>query len=208
MDNIKIAKQLIGMARELVGKAKFTDGLGEDSDNSNAKYNAQFEKIIRELYPDHVAKTIIMCGRNLDRSYPVKGTMGNGNIILKYVADPESKRFIIMALNSVAHHVKPSDTRDIINLYKFLKKQVEDGYVILTDCNTYSIPFLAAFAKNNGYWFNADEPRYEFGNTGDERDISRACVVMKHKPSYAPDSNADEFTKDRKNLDNTVRNLQ
>jgi hypothetical protein len=203
-NNIRIARQLIRLAKELVGRATFTDGIGEDSDNSNALYDKQLKQIIKKLYPNNVAKSIVMsCGYY--KRYPLKGTMGNGNIILQYAADPNKKVFVITALVSERHRVMLSDLRDIANLYQFLKKQVDDGYKIVTSCNTYSIPFLAVFAKKNGFYFNAKEPQYEFGDTGDTRDVSRECVVMKEKPDNAPEDNVEQFSKDRKNLDEIMK---
>lgn len=201
-----IARRLVGMARELVGMAKFTDGLGEDSDNTNAQYDAQYERIVRELYPRNVAETIIMCGHGLDFHLPIKGTMGNGNIVLKYYADPRRKQLILQALVSEKHKIQPSDARDIINLYKFLKKQVDNGYTIVTDCNTHSITFLATFAKKNNYYFHAGDARMEFGETGDAGDMSRFCICCKNAPHGRDDNNADEFSKERPNLDKLVEN--
>ena len=205
--NIRIAKSLVRIAMELVGRARFTDGLGEDSDNTNAKYDAQYERIVRELYPNNVAETIIMCGHGLDYHMPIKGTMGNGNIVLKYNADPRMKELIIQALVSEKHRITPADTRDIINLYKFLKKQVDDGYAIETDCNTHSIPFLSTFAKKNNYHFHAGPARMEFGDTGDEGDLSRMCICCRRDDPRAHGiDNADRFTRERPNLDRMVDN--
>ena len=204
--NIKIAKQLIGLAKELVGRATFTDGLGEDSDNSNDKYDKQYFDIIKKLYPQNMVDTIQMSDENCRRFFPIRGTMGNGNLVLKYYADRRRKQLIIMALVAEKHRLVPSDVKDLMNLYKFLKKQVEDGYVILTDCNTYSITFLATFAKKNGYYFHADRSRDPFMGRGvnDEKNMSRQCVCCKNPPPYAEENNVDEFTKDRNNLDKLV----
>lgn len=202
--NVKVAKELVKLARNLVG-SKFTDGLGEDSDNTNEQYDAQYEQIVRELYPHNVASTIIMSGHGLDYHLPVKGTMGNGNLILKYYADPRRKLLIIQALVSQKHKIQPSDTRDLINLYKFLKKQVEDGYTIVTDCNEHSITFLATFAKKNHYYFHAGESHNMFGETGDSRDRSRECICCKNAPrNHENDDNADAFSRNRPNLDRLI----
>ena len=157
-----------------------------------------------EGYPQDVVHRIVMSGHGLDRAMPIHGTMGNGNIVLKYYADPYEKRFIIEALVSERHRIMPSDTRDIISLYNFLKKQVEDGYTILTDCNSYSITFLASFARKNGYYFHAGRERNMFGPTGDPRDKSRFCICCKDKPSGQGANNADQFTKDRPALERQV----
>ena len=204
MENIRIAKRLVALAKELVGMARFTDGLGEDSDDSNAKYDRQYERIVRSLYPRGMAETIIMGGRMLEMQLPIHATMGNGNIVLKYYADKRAKQLIIEALVSEKHRLMPSDTRDIIELYNFLKKQVEDGYTIMTDCNTYSITFLATFARKNGYYFHAGEARVPPGGNGNSRDMTRMCICCKEKPDYSEDDNSDEFTKERQNLDRLV----
>ena len=211
-NNVKIAKQLIGMARELVGRATFTDDLGEDSDNSNAKYNRQYEKIVRELFPDMVAKMIIMSGRMSEQMFPVHGTMGNGNIVLKYAVDEDHKSIFLMALVAEKHHIMPSDMRDIANLFKLLKKKVEDGYVLLADCNEQSVTFLSSFAKKNGYYCNIGESRNMMEMYGiPEKYYTRMCVVAKEKISevdigmgrtHRPgEDNKNDFSKERPNIE-------
>ena len=217
MDNIRIAKQLVGMARELLGRAKFTDGIGEDSDNSNMKYDREYENIIRELYPDQYANFIIMSGHQYDRMFPKHGTMGNGNLILKYCVNERRKEMLLLGLASKEHRIRRSDVVDLMSLYKTLKEQViEKGYKILADCNEHSKTFLATFAKKNGYYFYAEEPRFMGGNN--DMDASAMCVCSKEKltspfmptgvpmPFYPGEDNADKFTKDRKNLDKIIDN--
>ena len=138
--NAKIAKDLVKMARELVAMSRFTDEIGQDTgtddeQNTNSANDRQYEEILRKLYPNSIAQNLINMGRNLDIGAMhggLKGTMGNGNMYLKYNAFPREKKFIIMGFVSKASHLTEQDKQDVYNLFKFLEKQVENGYTIVT----------------------------------------------------------------------------
>ena len=122
--NTRIAKQLIRIARELVSMARFTDGLGEDSDNSNSANDAQYEEILHTLYPDDVAQGLISMGHGIDSASRMsgghQGTMGNGNMYMKYETFPRDKTFVIMGFVSKENHLTENDKQDVYNLFKFL----------------------------------------------------------------------------------------
>lgn len=155
--NAKIARQLIGLAKELVSMSKFSDGLGEDSDNSNSANDAQYEEILKQLYDAGIAGRIINEGHSLDSMAEHKGTMGNGNLFMKY--ETVGNTFIIMGLVSKRksfarkgdmkkkedRKLYEQDKQDIRDLFKFLEKQVNDGYVISTSCNRFSLVFMKGF---------------------------------------------------------------
>ena len=141
--NVKMAKDLVKMARELVAMSRFTDEIGQDTgtddeQNTNSANDRQYEEILRKLYPNSIAQNLINMGRNLDIGAMhggLKGTMGNGNMYLKYNAFPREKKLIIMGFVSKTSHLTEQDKQDVYNLFKFLEKQVENGYTIITGCN-------------------------------------------------------------------------
>ena len=210
--NVKMAKDLVKMARELVAMSRFTDEIGQDTgtddeQNTNSANDRQYEEILRKLYPNSIAQNLINMGRNLDIGAMhggLKGTMGNGNMYLKYNAFPREKKLIIMGFVSKTSHLTEQDKQDVYNLFKFLEKQVENGYTIITGCNRYSLPFLTAFARKNNYYFRATEEFNEFGNAElNENNLSRNCICRKRRP------NDDEGSLDRMfSTDSTLDKVQ
>lgn len=208
--NTRVAKQLIRIARELVSMAKFTDGLGEDSDNSNSANDRQYEEILHTLYPDDVAQGLISMGYGVDNASRMsgghQGTMGNGNMYMKYETFPRDKTFVIMGFVSKENHLTENDKQDVYNLFKFLEEQVENGYTITTGCNRYSLPFLTAFAKKNGYYFNAGQEYNEFGNADlNDNNLSRNCICRKRKPTDRDNGNLDQLFSTDSKLDRVQR---
>ena len=211
--NVRIAKELVKLAKSLVA-ARFSDGLGEDTGteeegNTNSLNDRQYNEVLEKLYPMGIARSLINMGEGLDRNARRSGghaaTMGNGNMYMKYEAFPREKQFIIMGFVSKARHLSEQDKEDVYNLFKFLERQVEDGYEIRTGCNRYSLPFLVAFAKKNGYYFMGGSEYNEFGNAGlNENNLSRDCVVRKRR-DWDGEGNADQMYSTDSMLDRAQR---
>lgn len=201
-NRIKIARELVKLAKELVSRSTFKDWDGQDTGtrgfNDEESAGGSYEQILRDRYknsPD-VAETIIDMGGRMDRHTELsggrKGTMYNGNMVLKWNAFQNAKKLIIMAFVSKKSKITRSDVPDIINMFGFLKKYVEQGYAIFTDCNMNSIQFLATFALWNKYYFHAGEAKMEFSEIGDDREKSRNCICAKMDMGYGP-NNAKQF---------------
>lgn len=191
--NVKIARELVRIAKSLVGMARFTDGLGEDTGteeegNTNAINDSKYEEILEGLYPHGIAQNIIDMGKRVDYQVDMtgghKGTLGNGNLYLKYEAFSRKKQFIIMGFVSKKHKMTPEDKEDICHLFDFLHDVVEKGYAIVTSCNRFSLPFLKKFAEINHYHFANRDEMDEFGNSGmSDNNLSKECMVSKNGPS-------------------------
>lgn len=202
-NRIKIARELVKLAKDIVSMSTFKDwddkDTGANGFNRNPDADKAYEQILRDRYKDHpdVAELLVDMGDKMDRATDFyggkKGTMYNGNMVLKWNLFPKEKHLTILGFVSKKNQITKSDVPDVINMFGFLKKYVEQGYVILTDCNSRSIPFLATFALWNNYYFHAGEERMEFGDTGDDKDNSRHCVCAKRDMGYGP-SNAEKFT--------------
>lgn len=202
-NRIKIARELVRLAKEIVSMSRFTDWDGQDTGtkgvNRNPDADKSYKEILHKRYKDNpdVAELLVDMGDKMDRHVDLsggkKGTMYNGNMVLKWCLFPTIKQLAILGFVSKKDKITKSDVPDVINMFGFLKKYVEQGYAIFTDCNSHSIHFLATFALWNKYYFHAGEKRIVFGETGDDKDNSRCCVCAKRDMGYGP-SNAEQFT--------------
>lgn len=85
------------------------------------------------------------------------------------------------------------DKEDIYNLFKFLESVVNQGYVIVTDCNRFSIMFLTAFYNmHKGEYDMSYRREHDFGSLARMHGSNNLSKSMKvWKKGVQPPSNCD-----------------